>query len=78
MTEDHPAPQVTVDALMYSFRSGTAVLARNDVQQRLATICEQQMREVCTLLKKRNPKIARSWSDDEIEKLIIAWATCHD
>jgi t-SNARE complex subunit (syntaxin) len=78
MTDGHPAPQVTIDALLYSFRSGTAVLARVDVQERLSRICEKQMREICTLLRNRNPKVARSWTADEIEKLIIAWATCHD
>jgi hypothetical protein len=73
-----PAPQVTVDALMFSFRSGTAALARRGVHERLSRVDEAQMREMCTQLKNRNRSVAKSWSPDEIEKLVMLWATCHD
>jgi|ERR1700720_3236474 hypothetical protein len=74
-TTESSAPQVTVDALLYSFRSGTAVLARDDVKERLRCIDKKQLREVCTLL--RNRTVAKSWTDDEIQKLIVTWTTCH-
>jgi Arc/MetJ family transcription regulator len=74
-TTEDLAPQVTVDALMFSFRSGTAVLARDDVKERLSRISEGQLREVCTQLRNRN--VAKSWTDDEIKKLIVIWTTCH-
>jgi hypothetical protein len=77
-TKGNPAPEVTIDALMFSFRSGTPVLARTSVRERLSRIDETQLRKMCELLKHRNSAIARSWTDDEIENLIIAWASCHD
>jgi hypothetical protein len=78
MTKDNPAPQVTIDLLMYSFRKGTKALAYRGVQERLNRIAEKQLREMCTLLRNRNPKVAKSWTADEVEKLIITWAACHD
>jgi hypothetical protein len=73
----NPAAQSTVDALMYSLRSGCAALSRRDVQQRLTAVDEEQLRDICTLLQKRNPNIAKPWPAGEIEKLVMTWATCH-
>jgi hypothetical protein len=72
------APQSTVDAVMYSLRSGTKMLAHAGTRERLNRISEQQLREMCKLLKNRNPSVAKSWTDDEVEKLIMTWAACHD
>jgi hypothetical protein len=66
---DSAAAQSTVDALLFSLRSGTAVLSRQDVRRRLTDINENQVREICALLQKREPR----WSDDELEKLLEAW-----
>jgi hypothetical protein len=76
--QQNPAAQSTIDALLYSLRSGVAALARQDVQRRLAAADENQLRQMCALLQRRNPRIAPSWSDAEIENLIEAWAARHD
>jgi hypothetical protein len=73
----NPAANSTVDALMYSLRSGVNALARNDVQQRIAMLDERQMHACCKELQHRNPDIAKSWTKDEIEKLVALWASCH-
>jgi hypothetical protein len=72
---DHLAPQLTIDALLYSLRAGAAVLSRPDVQRRLAMLDERQMRNCCALLLNRT--VAKSWTADEIEMFVIAWAACH-
>lgn len=71
------APEATIEALMYSLRSGCAVLSRQDVLRRLAALDERQMRDCCARLQNRNPSIAAPWTTNEIEAFIIAWATCH-
>ena len=70
------AAQSTVDAVMYSLRGGIAVLSRADVCGRLAVIAEDQLREMVVLLQKRD-EIAPRWSDDDVKKLLTAWASCH-
>jgi hypothetical protein len=78
MSEKRPAAaQSTIDAVMYSLRSGIAVLTRDDVRGRLAVIAEDQLREMVVLLQKRDGRIAPRWEDDDIEALIETWATCH-
>jgi hypothetical protein len=78
---NHPSrfatSQSTIDAVMYSLRSGIAVLTRDDVQHRLAVIAENQLREMVVLLQKRDGTIAPRWEDGEIETLIDTWAACH-
>ena len=66
----------TIDAVMYSLRGGTAVLARDDVRHRLAVIDESRLREMIALLQKRDGRIAPRWSDDDIEKLLKTWMAC--
>ena len=77
---NHPSrfatPQSTIDAVMYSLRGGTAVLARDDVRHRLAVIDESRLREMIALLQKRDGRIAPRWSDDDIEKLLETWTAC--
>jgi hypothetical protein len=76
-TAERPAAESTVDAVMYSLRSGTAVLARDDVRARLAVIAEDQLREMVVLLQKHDGRIAPRWEDDDIEKLLETWMACH-
>jgi hypothetical protein len=71
------AAQSTIDAVMYSLRGGTAVLSRADVCGRLAVIGKHQLHEMIVLLQKRDGRIAPRWSDDDIKKLLAAWASCH-
>ena len=77
MTMERLAAQSTIDAVMYSLRGGTAVLARDDVRSRLAVIDEPQLLEMIALLQKRDGRIAPRWSNDEIEKLMETWTACH-
>ena len=69
------AAQSTIDALLYSLRAGATALARDDVQRRIAMLAERQMHDCCKQLQHRN--IAKSWTRDEIEKLVALWASCH-
>jgi hypothetical protein len=77
MKNGDPAAASTIDALMYSLRQGAGALSRDDVQRRLGALDEQQMRDACAQLLKRNPDVAKSWGPDEIECLVIAWTVCH-
>jgi len=72
-----PAAQSTIDAVMYSLRGGAAVLARDDVQHRLAVIDESQLRQMIVMLQRRDGRIAPPWPDDDIKKLIETWTSCH-
>jgi len=76
MTERHAASS-TIDALMYSLRSGTPALARSDVQQRLAALSEGQLHDICKQLQNRNPAVAASWNSADVEKLIVMWVSRH-
>ena len=73
----NPAAQSTIDAVMYSLRSGVAALKRQDVRTRLATVDESQLRQMCALLGKRDGRIAPLWPDADIKTLIKAWVACH-
>jgi hypothetical protein len=73
----NPAAQSTIDALMYSLRQGCAALSRQDVCARLADVDEKQLREICTILQKHKASFARAWTADEVERLVMTWATCH-
>jgi hypothetical protein len=75
--KNKPAAQSTVDAVLYSLRGGTAVLARDDVQRRLAAINEDQLRAMVVLLQKRDGRIAPRWEDNDVEKLVETWMTDH-
>src|SRR5262249_46208288 len=65
------APQVTVEALMFSLRSGGAALERKDVRERLAHMSETQLHEICARL--RELTIARAWTSEEIALLTELW-----
>ena len=71
------AAQSTIDGLLYSLRAGATALARDDVQRRIAMLAERQMHDCCKQLQHRNPDIAKSWTKDEVEKLVAIWASCH-
>jgi len=76
--DGNPAAQSTIDALMYSLRSGTAALKRKDAKQRIACLDERQLHACCKQLQHRSPDIAKSLSKDEVEMLVAVWAACHD
>jgi hypothetical protein len=72
-----PATSSTIEALMYSLRKGVVALGRDDVQQRLGAVDEQQLRDICGRLQKFKVAIAKPWSTTEVEAIIMTWAACH-
>src|SRR2546423_4513422 len=68
-----PAPQVTVEALIFSLRSGGAALASEDVRERLSRMSETQLHEICARLRKL--AIARPWTPEETTLLTELWET---
>src|SRR5262245_4564777 len=72
-TPERPAPQVTIEALMFSLRAGGVALAREDVRERLAHMSEAQLHEICTRLHKLT--IARPWTPEETALLTGLWET---
>jgi hypothetical protein len=68
----------TVEALMFGLRErGTEVLQNASARRRIGELSEQQLHEVCGRLQKLKPRIAKAWSDDEIERLVEAWTVLH-
>jgi hypothetical protein len=67
------APQVTVEALMFSLRSGGAALGSEDVRERLSRMSETQLHEICARLRKL--AIARPWTPEETTLLTELWET---
>jgi hypothetical protein len=73
-----PAAKSTIDVLMYTLRAGVKALARDDVRRRVVVLEEQQVHDCCKELQHRNSNVAKSWTEDEVEKLVATWASCHD
>ncbi|MGH7194730.1 MAG: hypothetical protein ACREJM_14520 [Candidatus Saccharimonadales bacterium] len=74
----HGAAPTTIEALMLSLRErGTRALAEPPVRERLAELSRQQVIEVAVRLQKLNPRIARPWIADDVEKLfqVRKWLT---
>jgi hypothetical protein len=67
------APQVAVEALMFSLRSGGVALARKGMRERLAHMSDTQLHEICTRLHKLT--IARPWTSEETALLTELWET---
>jgi hypothetical protein len=70
----HDAPQTTVEALMFTMRSGAKALYESSNRRRLKELSEVQLHEVCARLEKFNSNIARAWTPAEIEGLVTIWA----
>jgi hypothetical protein len=76
-TRKSPAPQVAIEALMFSLRSGGAALARKEMRERLAHMSDTQLHEICTRLHKLT--IERPWTSEETTLLTELWETIrHD
>jgi hypothetical protein len=65
------AANSTVDALVFSLRSGVKEIEDKDVRRRLSELSDQQLHEVGDLLQRLRSEIARAWSADEIEALML-------
>ena len=67
----------TVEAIMFTLRTGVAALEREWIKVRLPLLDEDQLRRVCERVQKFEPKIAQPWTDEQTGELIAAWrATC--
>src|SRR5262245_10615956 len=64
------AADSTVEALMFSLRSGVSVLKRPDTLRRLSELSEAQLREVVVRLQKFKPEIAPAWTVEDVEILV--------
>jgi hypothetical protein len=60
----------TVEALMYSLRSGREALSRSDVRQRLSELDKEQLCKVAARLLKFT---AAGWTEADIEVLTNMW-----
>jgi hypothetical protein len=68
------AAESTVEALMFSLRSGVVVLGEASTQRRLAELSDKQMREVAVRVQKFKPEIAAAWKPEDVEILITVWS----
>jgi hypothetical protein len=63
------ATETVVEAVIYSLRSGTKALSREDVRERLGRVDEKQLREICARVQRFKNGIAKVWTDEEVERL---------
>jgi hypothetical protein len=73
----HEAPAATVDALMFSLRSGVDALRNPSTLSRLARLSESQARDVAERVRKFKPNIAPAWELDAVEALLEIWSVRH-
>jgi hypothetical protein len=71
------AAQSTVEALMFSLRSGIKALGQPDTIRRLSELSEEQLHEVGARLQRFNPEIAGPWTAEDVQSLVQAWVACH-
>jgi len=76
---DRPASASTVEALVYSCRQGPGALDRPDNVRRLASLDEQQLREVHERLQRFPTELqyegrrAERWSSEQADILLDKW-----
>jgi hypothetical protein len=64
------AAESSVEALMFSLRSGVSALKRPDTLRRLSELSEAQLREVAVRLQKFKPEIAPAWTIEDV-KIVV-------
>jgi hypothetical protein len=67
------APQVTIEALMFSLRRGINELIKPDTVRRLSALAEDQLEAVCLRVQAFQPKMVEPWSAEDVDLLISAW-----
>src|SRR5262245_7600610 len=67
------AAAATVEALMFSLRSGVNELTKPDTQRRLSELDERQLETACLRIQAFKPEIAPAWSAEDVDLLISAW-----
>jgi hypothetical protein len=71
------AAHSTVDALLFSLRSGVGALGKPDTLRRLLELSDAQLRAVAVRLQKFQPHIATAWTADDIAVLITVRSKAH-
>jgi hypothetical protein len=71
------AAKSTVEALMFSLRSGLNALGKPDTLRRLSECNDEQARAVAVRVQKFKPEIAPPWTPEKVEVLLIAWSKVH-
>src|SRR5215467_14112973 len=71
------AADSTVEALMFSLRSGVAALGNPDTLRRLSECSNEQARAVAVRVQKFNPEIAPLWTRESVEVLLAVWSKIH-
>jgi hypothetical protein len=64
------AANSTVEALMFSLRSGVGTLKEPGTRRRLSDLSDEQLIEVCARVQRFKPEIAPAWSDDDVDTLM--------
>jgi len=67
------AAAATVEALMFSLRSGVNELTKPDTQPRLSELDERQLEAACLRIQAFKPEIAPAWCAEDVDLLISAW-----
>src|SRR2546430_5936698 len=67
-------PQTTVEALMYSLRSGGSSLTASHNLPRLSEVSQPQLHEDCARLQKFKPPTPRPWPPADVEGLVVSSA----
>jgi len=70
---DRPAPEATIEALMFSLRRGVSELTKPDTLRRLSELDQGQLKAACRRVQNFSPEIATPWSPDEVAALIAKW-----
>jgi hypothetical protein len=60
----------TVEALMFSLRSGVQALGQHNNVRRLSELSDEQLREVAVRVQRFSPHIAPPWNAEDVEVLI--------
>jgi hypothetical protein len=68
----------TIEALMFSLRSGTGALGQPDTLRRLGELSDTQIREVAVRVQKFKPQIiAPAWTAEDVRMLLAARSKVH-
>lgn len=62
-----------IEALIFSLRRGGNELTRPNTLQRLSTLDQAQLKEVCRRVQNFKPNIAPAWSHHDVATLIATW-----
>jgi hypothetical protein len=64
------AADFTVEALMFSLRSGIGAFARADTVRQLCELSDAQIGQIAVRLQKFKPHVASAWAAQDVEVLL--------